>query len=57
MAQSRTVGFAWWAVLLLASSTLIGQAQTPAPAPTPANDCSPPYYFEGQKKVFKPQCL
>ncbi|HUS28267.1 MAG TPA: protein kinase [Kofleriaceae bacterium] len=23
----------------------------------PANDCSPPYYYEGQKKVFKPNCL
>ena len=41
MAQSRTVGFAWWAVLLLASSTLIGQAQTPAPAPTPAGPLDP----------------
>jgi len=23
----------------------------------PATSCSPPYYFEGQKKVFKPECL
>jgi len=22
-----------------------------------SSDCSPPYYFEGQKKVFKPACL
>jgi hypothetical protein len=29
----------------------------PAAEPKPATDCSPPYYFEGQKKVFKPQCL
>jgi serine/threonine-protein kinase len=37
-------------------------APAPAPAPTPeakpaATDCNPPYYFEGTKKVFKPQCL
>jgi serine/threonine-protein kinase len=29
----------------------------PAAAETPKSDCNPPYYFEGQKKVFKPQCL
>jgi eukaryotic-like serine/threonine-protein kinase len=34
----------------------------PVPAATPvvtqpANDCNPPYYYEGQKKVFKPNCL
>jgi hypothetical protein len=29
----------------------------PAAAETPKNDCSPPYYFEGRKKVFKPNCL
>lgn len=32
------------------------------PAPAPAvelakPDCSPPYYFEGAKKIFKPACL
>jgi len=34
-------------------------APAPAPAPEvkPANDCNPPYYFDGAKKVFKPQCL
>lgn len=34
---------------------------TPAPAPVveskPAVDCSTPYYFEGNKKIFKPNCL
>jgi hypothetical protein len=33
---------------------------TPAPAPAPAakaDNCNPPYYFEGTKKIFKPQCL
>jgi eukaryotic-like serine/threonine-protein kinase len=35
----------------------VGSAQ-PAVAPEkPANDCNPPYYYEGQKKVFKPNCL
>jgi serine/threonine protein kinase len=29
----------------------------PAAADKPKDDCNPPYYFEGQKKVFKPQCL
>lgn len=24
---------------------------------SPSADCNPPYYFEGQKKVFKPACL
>jgi serine/threonine-protein kinase len=32
-------------------------AAAPAEAPKPAVDCNPPYYYEGQKKVFKPQCL
>jgi eukaryotic-like serine/threonine-protein kinase len=29
----------------------------PAAAEKPKDDCTPPYYFEGQKKVFKPNCL
>jgi serine/threonine-protein kinase len=29
----------------------------PAVADPPKNDCNPPYYFEGPKKVFKPNCL
>jgi hypothetical protein len=45
------------------------KAPEPAPAPSPAvapppaaaepakDDCNPPYYFEGQKKIFKPSCL
>jgi serine/threonine-protein kinase len=28
-----------------------------APGPEVSGDCNPPYYFEGQKKVFKPACL
>jgi serine/threonine-protein kinase len=42
-------------------------ASAPAPTPvveaapatiaSPAADCNPPYYYEGQKKVFKPACL
>ena len=31
---------------------------TPAVAPPPAvKSCDPPYYFDGPKKVFKPECL
>lgn len=26
-------------------------------APAATSDCNPPYYFEGQKKIFKPACL
>jgi serine/threonine protein kinase len=29
----------------------------PAAAPAAKADCSPPYYFVGEKKVFKAQCL
>jgi hypothetical protein len=29
----------------------------PAAAEKPKDDCNPPYYFEGQKKVFKTNCL
>jgi serine/threonine-protein kinase len=31
----------------------------PAPAEQPkaSTDCNPPYYFDGTKKIFKPQCL
>ncbi|MFT3693907.1 MAG: serine/threonine-protein kinase [Kofleriaceae bacterium] len=33
-------------------------APQPAAQPDPAKpDCSTPYYFDGAKKVFKPQCL
>ncbi|MBL9020163.1 MAG: protein kinase [Myxococcales bacterium] len=34
------------------------KATPPKPAPTPSasSSCSPPYYFVGQKKVFKPNC-
>jgi serine/threonine-protein kinase len=27
------------------------------PTEKPAANCSPPYYFEGEKKIFKPECL
>ncbi|HSN29456.1 MAG TPA: hypothetical protein VLT45_24365, partial [Kofleriaceae bacterium] len=30
----------------------------PAPAAEPAkDDCNPPYYYEGDKKIFKPSCI
>ena len=40
-------------------------APEPAPAPAvappppepPKDDCNPPYYYEGDKKIFKPACL
>jgi serine/threonine-protein kinase len=32
-------------------------AQSPASAAEPATDCNPPYYFDGQKKIFKPSCI
>ncbi|MBA3394915.1 MAG: hypothetical protein H0T89_19875 [Deltaproteobacteria bacterium] len=31
-------------------------ASPSAPA-RPATSCTPPYYYEGTKKVFKPACL
>ena len=30
---------------------------TPPPEKTEKVDCNPPYYFQGAKKIFKPQCL
>jgi len=42
-------------------ATPVATKPTPAPvaaAPTPAkDDCNPPYYFEGRKKIFKSACL
>jgi serine/threonine-protein kinase len=36
----------------------VAPAAAPAPVEAkPANDCNPPYYYDGAKKVFKPQCL
>jgi serine/threonine protein kinase len=35
-------------------------AKAPAPPPPPAAkpaDCNPPYYFDGDKKIFKPACV
>ena len=32
-------------------------APTPSNAPSPKADCDPPFYFEGSKKLFKPNCL
>src|SRR3569623_951614 len=29
----------------------------PPPAEAPKDDCNPPYYYEGDKKIFKPACL
>jgi len=36
---------------------VIPEAKPAAAEPPPKNECNPPYYFEGQKKVFKPNCL
>jgi hypothetical protein len=36
------------------------QQQQPKEVPRPsrpANECNPPYYFDGPKKVFKPACV
>jgi serine/threonine-protein kinase len=33
------------------------RAVAAAPAPAPTGDCSPPFYFDGKKKIFKPGCL
>ena len=33
------------------------RADPPPPRPAPKLDCTPPFYFEGTKKVFKPGCL
>jgi serine/threonine-protein kinase len=48
----------------------IVKAPEPAPAPAavpvaapppaaepPKDDCNPPYYYEGDKKIFKPSCI
>jgi len=29
----------------------------PPPAAEPSTDCNPPYYYEGPKKIFKPNCI
>ncbi len=45
----------------IAQKTVAKKEPSPAPvasAPAPAkDDCNPPYYFEGRKKIFKPACL
>lgn len=33
------------------------EAASAPPVEEPKVSCSPPYYFEGQKKIFKPECL
>jgi serine/threonine protein kinase len=48
-----------------ASRQIAHQAAAPKPPPAPVaappapakDDCNPPYYFEGRKKIFKPACL
>jgi serine/threonine-protein kinase len=40
-----------------ATPTPTAAAAEPAAVPTPTDNCNPPYYFEGSKKVFKPACL
>jgi len=39
------------------STPAAGPTSQPSSAPDPATDCSPPYYYEGQKKIFKPNCI
>jgi serine/threonine-protein kinase len=48
----------------VATPPAAGSATPPPPPPAgsaapakAATDCSPPYYFDGNKKIFKPQCL
>jgi len=45
----------------IAQKTIAKKESTPAPiaaAPVAAkDDCNPPYYFEGRKKIFKPACI
>ena len=45
----------------IAQKAIAKKEPTPAPvaaAPAPAkDDCNPPYYFEGRKKIFKPACI
>jgi serine/threonine protein kinase len=31
--------------------------QPPAGSAAPVDNCNPPYYFEGKKKIFKPACI
>jgi serine/threonine-protein kinase len=33
------------------------RAAAPAPPPAVTGDCTPPFYFDGKKKIFKPGCL
>lgn len=39
-----------------AAAALSSLATTPSTA-DPAADCNPPYYYEDQKKIFKPNCI
>jgi len=41
------------------STTTAPTTTAPAAPPSaePSTDCNPPYYFEGQKKIFKPNCI
>ena len=32
-------------------------AETKPAETKPAVNCNPPYYFEGDKKIFKPECV
>ena len=32
-------------------------AAPPSTAEEPSTSCNPPYYYEGQKKIFKPSCI
>ena len=40
-----------------ATATATGSSSSPSTNPSAKNDCNPPFYFEGTKKVFKPSCF
>lgn len=40
-----------------AANTASGSTSTPSAASSAKADCNPPFFFEGTKKVFKPNCL
>jgi len=35
----------------------VAETKPEPPKPDPKVDCTPPYYFEGSKKIFKPACI
>jgi serine/threonine-protein kinase len=39
------------------AAPVVQRVIVPPPSPAVANDCNPPFYFDGKKKIFKPGCL